>query len=120
MTNPKWEIGPVKLANGCDAVIHRFCETRRKYIGEWAGRCGRFYATEWHEGGSNTLLDTGDPMLDLAPPPKKKVRVVGWLNVYEHGLHQFYRSEESALLGGEHARFACHKIDIEVEEGQGL
>lgn len=120
MTNPKWEIGPVKLANGCDAVIHRFCETRRKYIGEWAGRCGRFYATEWHEGGSNTLLGAGDPMLDLAPPPKKKVRVRCWLNVDASEGLSCCLSRDDADKFASVNRIACIEIDIEVEEGKGL
>jgi hypothetical protein len=31
-----------------------------------------------------------------------------------------HRTEESALAGGEHARFALIEIDREVEEGEGL
>lgn len=120
MSNPKWEIGPVKLANGCDAVIHRFCETRRKYIGEWAGRCGRFYATEWHEGGSNTLLGAGDPMLDLAPPPKKKVRVQASILVFRDGSTTYYRMQETPSGEAEKHAFAIVEIDREVEEGEGL
>ena len=70
MTNPKWEIGPVKLAGGCDAVIHRFCEKRRKYIGEWEGMfTWRRYAAEWNMTGQHTVSGMGDPLLDLAPPP---------------------------------------------------
>ena len=122
MTNPKWEIGPVKLANGCDAVIHRFCEKRQRYIGEWTGRCGRFYAAEWRVGGSNTLMGIGDPMLDLAPPPKKTVRVRCWLNVYADGTVNRYWSRMDAdnSIGVTYNRIACIEIDREVEEGEGL
>ena len=120
MTNPKWEVGPVKLANGCDAVIHRFCETRQRYIGEWAGRCGRFYATEWRKSGSNTLLGTGDPMLDLAPPPKKKVRVQRWTVVYSDGAACLFVDKDFAEEEAKTNGFALLEIDREVEEGKGL
>ena len=122
MTNQKWEIGPVKLVNGCDAVIHRFCENRQRYIGEWTGRCGRFYAAEWRMGGSNTLMGIGDPMLDLTPPPKKTVRVRCWLNVYADGTVNRYWSRMDAdnSIGVTYNRIACIEIDREVEEGKGL
>jgi hypothetical protein len=120
MSNHKWQIGPVKLVNGLDASIYRYCENRKRYIGEWTGRCGGTYATEWLEGGSNTCNGIGDPMLDLAPPPKKTVRVQLWINVYADGHHAIHASSESALAGGEHARFACIEFDRVVEEGEGL
>jgi len=43
-----------------------------------------------------------------------------WINVYADGHHAIHASSESALAGGEHARFACIEIDLEVEEGEGL
>ena len=120
MSNPKWEIGPVKLVNGCDAVIHRFCENRQRYIGEWTGRCGRFYAAEWRVGGSNALMGIGDPMLDLAPPPKKTVRVRYWLNIDEcEGIACFLFREDADRLASVN-RIACIEIDREVTEGEGL
>ena len=120
MSEAKWQIGPVKLANGFDAVIHRFCEKRQRYIGEHTGRLGGVYAAEWNIAGEHTISGIGDPLLNLAPPPKKTVRVKVWLNVYEDGLHALHYSTETALAGGEHARFALIEIDREVTEGEGL
>ena len=120
MTNPKWEIGPVKLANGCDAVIHRFCEKRQRYIGEWTGRCGRFYAAEWRVGGSNTLMGIGDPMLDLAPPPKKTVRVRRWMVVYSNGTTCTFSEKDEAINEAKQSGFSLLEIDREVTEGEGL
>ena len=119
MTNPKWEIGPVKLANGWDATIHRYCENRQKYIGELQDGNGSWFSREWFASGlySNAETDHG---YNLAPPPKKTVRVQLWINVYADGHHAIHASSESALAGGEHARFACIEIDLEVEEGEGL
>ena len=118
MSNPKWEIGPVKLVGGCDAVIHRFCEKRQRYIGEWIGKCGGFYAAEWRKGGSNTLLGIGDPMLNLAPPPKKTVRVHGWLNVYANGSFSLWT--DKYIADAQTHRIACREIDYTVTEGEGL
>ena len=120
MSTPKWETGPAKLVNGCDAVIHRFCENRQRYIGEWTGRCGRFYAAEWRVGGSNALMGIGDPMLDLAPPPKKTVRVKRWLVVYFDGSISMFLNEETAINQAKQHGFALLEIDREVTEGEGL
>jgi hypothetical protein len=81
----KWQIGSVKLANGRDAVIHRFCENRQRYLGEWAGRTGEFYAAEWNISGQHTISGVDDPMLDLCPPGKKTVRIQKWINVNSDG-----------------------------------
>ena len=123
MTNPKWEIGPVKLVNGCDATIHRFCEKRQRYIGEWIGKCGGFYAAEWRKGGSNTLLGIGDPMLDLAPPPKKTVLTkTVWMVVRDNGeLELFYKQKTARDVFDGLKAFAIRKIEpFEVTEGEGL
>ena len=72
MSKPLWEIGPAKLANGCDATIHQFCEKRRKYIGEWEGMfTWRRYAAEWNVAGHHTVSGVGNPLLNLAPPHRE-------------------------------------------------
>ena len=120
MSNPKWGIGPVKLVNGCDAVIHRFCEKRQRYLGEWSTKTGGFYAAEWHIGGSHTISGIGDPLLDLAPPPKKTVRVKRWLVVYFDGSISMFLNEETAINQAKQHGFALLEIDREVEEREGL
>lgn len=121
MINQKWEVGPAKLVNGFDAVIYRFCEDRKIYLGEWQNKHGRFYAAEWTASGSHSIAGVGDPTLDLAPPPKKTLRVRLWLNVYDKGsLVYQYGTRELADIEATSNRFACIVIDREVEEGEGL
>ena len=120
MSNPKWEIGPVKLVNGCDAVIHRFCEKRQRYLGEWSTKTGGFYAAEWHIGGSHTISGIGDPLLDLAPPSKKTVRVRASILVYGDGSTTYKREHELFSHKAKSSAFAIIEIDREVEEREGL
>jgi hypothetical protein len=116
----KWEKGPVKLANGFDAVINRFCEKRKRYIGEHTGRLGGVYAAEWNTAGEHTISGIGDPLLNLAPPQKKTVRVKAWLMVWpNHAITVFY-NENDAIINAKQHGFALIEIDREVEEGKGL
>jgi hypothetical protein len=114
----KWQIGPVKLANGFDAVINRFCEKRKRYIGEHTGRLGGVYAAEWNTAGEHTISGIGDPLLNLAPPPKKTVRLEGWLNIYDDNSANFFDRREDA--DKEDGRSACIPFGITVTEGEGL
>jgi hypothetical protein len=112
----------VKLVNGCDAVIHRFCEKRQRYIGEHAGRLGGYYASEWNIAGEHTISGIGDPLLNLAPQPKKKVRIQTLLVVYGNGktCNFGYSDRERAVIEAKRRGFALIEIDREVEEGEGL
>ena len=66
----KWQIGPVKLANGFDAVIHRFCEKRQRYIGELQDASGGWFSREWDANGWYTYMcRTAEDPYNLAPPP---------------------------------------------------
>ena len=115
----KWEKGPVKLANGCDALIHRFCEKRKIYIGEHIGRLGGCYASEWNIAGEHTISGIGDPLLNLAPPPKKTVRVQRWLVIHANGMASTYADRQKAIAV-EKDIFALIEINREVTEGEGL
>jgi hypothetical protein len=116
----KWEIGPVKLANGCDALIYRFCEKRKRYIGEQTGMLGGVYAAEWNIAGEHTISGIGDPLLNLAPPPKKTVRVQRWMVVYENGGSCKFHDKADAIVEAKAFGFALIEIDREVTEGEGL
>ena len=124
MTNPKWEIGPVKLVDGTEGYIN-FVQTEsehHRYIGMVKVNGSEWRASHWCDAGRVPYTLTGNPR-NLAPPPKKTVRVQWWVNVYADGQYCLHASKESALAGGEHARsarFACIKIDREVNEGEGL
>jgi hypothetical protein len=121
MSGDKWQIGPVKLANGEEARIDAVNEGQEdyRYTGRIRGSSGQWIAAGWHANGRYVYANT-DHGLNLAPPPKKTVRVKLWINVYLDGEHCMHRTEESALAGGEHARFALIEIDREVTEGEGL
>jgi hypothetical protein len=121
MSNPKWEIGPVKLMDGSEGHIY-FVQPESKhqrYIGKAKDNSGEWRALHWCDSGRVPYTTTGHAK-NLAPPPKKTVRVQLWINVYTDGPHALHPSKESALAGGEHARFACIEIDREVTEGEGI
>jgi hypothetical protein len=120
MNQHKWQIGPVKLANGEEALIDAINEGQEdyRYTGRIRGNSGRWVAWGWDASGRYMYAETDHPC-NLAPPPKKTVRVKVWLNVYADGLHALHYSTETARAGGEHARFALIEIDREVTEGGG-
>ena len=120
MNQHKWQIGPVKLANREEAFIDAVNEGQEdwRYTGRVRNHSGGWIAAGWHASGRYMYAHT-DHGLNLAPPPKKTVRVKVWLNVYADGLHALHYSTETARAGGEHARFALIEIDREVTEGGG-
>lgn len=122
MSNQKWEIGPVKLVDGRDAFIHRFCEKRQQYIGEFRDSTGRWYASEWTDLGWHLKgIGQGD-LTNLVLHPKKTVRVRLWLNVYDYdgAIPHMYGTRQLADENAGQHRFACIEIDREVEEGEGI
>ena len=120
MSGVKWEIGPVKLANGEEAFIDAINQGQDHY--RYTGRVrlhGEWIASGWRANGHLMYAETGHPF-NLAPPPKKTVRVQAWLNVDANGGWRFWHSKAHAE-GWAHAnRIACKEIDIEVTEGEGL
>ena len=124
MSNPKWEIGPVTLADGSEGHIY-FVQPEsehQRYIGKAKDSSGEWRALHWCDAGRVPYTTTGH-WKNLAPPPKKTVRVQRWFNVY--------LEDEEVLCGVPHKRkkdcdtaaktlFACIEIDREVTEGEGL
>jgi hypothetical protein len=127
MTNHKWQIGPVKLANGEEAFIDAINEGQEEchYTGRIRNpsNVGRYWiAAGWHLNGryaGDMFLESND-LLNLAPPPKKTVRVKAWLNVDANGGWRFWHSKPHAEGWASSNRIACKEIDIEVTEGEGL
>ena len=121
MTNPKWEIGPVKLVDGSDAWIY-FVQPESKhqrYIGKAKDSDGEWRALHWCDSGRVPYTATGHAK-NLIPPPKKTVRVRYWLNIDEcEGIACFLFREDADRLASVN-RIACIEIDREVEEGEGL
>ena len=120
MTNPKWEIGPVKLIDGTEGYIE-FVQPEselHRYIGRVKFNGSEWRASHWCDAGRVPYTLTGNPK-NLAPPPKKTVRVQRYVNVFEDGCMVSWATREQAD-GCRSSRFACIEIDREVTEGEGL
>jgi hypothetical protein len=120
LSENKWQIGPVKLANGEDAWIDAINEAQEhfRYTGRLMGKDG-FVPAGWHPDGRLMWATAGHPK-NLAPPPKKKVRVKSWLVVYANGGMCRFDNLHDALSQARLIGFALIEIDREVEEGEGL
>jgi hypothetical protein len=115
----KWQIGPVKLANGEGAFIDVINEEQShyRYTGRIRNSEGEWIASGWHANGRYMYAHT-DHGLNLAPPPKKTVRLEGWLNIYDDNSANFFDRREDA--DKEDGRSACIPFGITVTEGEGL
>jgi hypothetical protein len=120
LSENKWQVGPVKLANGEDAFIDAINEGQEhyRYTGRMMGQNG-FVPVGWNSDGRLTWVTTDHPR-NLAPPPKKKVRVRFYINVYSGGAFHVHLTRVDAKSGAGANRIAYKEIDIEVEEGEGL
>jgi hypothetical protein len=127
MTNHKWQIGPVNLASGEEARIDAINEGQEEchYTGRIRNpsNAGRYWvAAAWHLNGryaGDMFLESND-LLNLAPPPKKTVRVQACILVYEDGSTISTSSDESDLGEAKKHAFALVEFDREVTEGEGL
>ena len=121
MSNPKWEIGPVTLADGSEGHIY-FVQPEsehQRYIGKAKDSSGEWRALHWCDAGRVPYTTTGH-WKNLAPPPKKTVRVQRWLVVYFDGSISMFLNEETAINQAKQHGFALIEIDREVPEGEGL
>jgi hypothetical protein len=128
----KWQIGPVKLANGEEAFIDAINEKQEdwRYVGRVQYLPGLWIACGWHASGrlmhasaSNpTMYAETDHKCNLAPPPKKTVRVQAWLVVYANGktCNFGYSDKDRAITEANLRGFALIEIDREVEKRDGL
>ena len=120
----KWQIGPVKLANGEDAFIDAINggQDANRYTGRVrSAENNQWIAAGWHASGR--YMYHADHGLNLAPPPKKTVRVQeSWLVIFPRGHAYIFFSEQSAKNEAYEKRaFAIRKIEsFEVTEGEGL
>ena len=124
MSGPKWEKGPVKLANGEDAFIDAINEGQDEchYTGRIKSRHGYWDAAAWHLNGryaGDMFLEENDA-LNLALPPKKTVRVQRWIVVFPSGSTKTFFFEPEAIAEAKKHGFALIEIDREVTEGEGL
>jgi hypothetical protein len=117
----KWQIGPVDLANGEEAFIDAINEGQEgyRYTGRIRGSSGGWIAAGWHANGRYMYAHT-DHSCNLAPPPKKTVRVQAWLMVWPTGAITVFYNDRDAVLNAKEHGFALIEIDREVTEGEGL
>ena len=120
MSENKWQIGPVKLANGEEAFIDAINvgQERYRYTGRMMVR-DRFVPVGWHTDGRLMWATAYHPG-NLAPPPKKTVRVQRWLNIDADETVSIYKLRAEADTHCFSDRIACIEIDREVTEGEGL
>jgi hypothetical protein len=121
MNQHKWQIGPVKLASGEEARIDAINEGQEayRYTGRIRNFQGDWIASGWRSNG-RYMHGGKDHERNLAPPPKKTVRVQVWLMVWpNHAIAVFY-NENDAISNAKKHGFALIPIDREVTEGEGL
>jgi hypothetical protein len=116
-----WQIGPVKLANGEDAFIDAINDKQEdyRYTGRVRNHAGQWISCGWHASRRYMHADT-DHGWDLAPPPKKRVRVQAWLMVWPNGGVTVFHDENQPIADAKKHGFALFLIDREVTEGEGL
>ena len=117
----KWQIGPVKLANGEGAFIDAVNEGQEayRYTGRVKGADRTWITAGWHASGL-LMYASSDHKCNLAPPPKKTVRVQRWMAVYPSGSTETFLCKAEAIREVNKFGFALIEIDREVEEGEGL
>ena len=121
----KWQIGPVKLANGEEAFVDAINEGQEAH--RYTGRVrsvenNQWIAAAWHLNGryaGDMFLESND-LLNLAPPPKKTVRVYRGVVVYASGSTCVFTLQSEAIAEARMYGFALIEIDREVTEGEGL
>jgi hypothetical protein len=121
MSGTKWQIGPVKLASGEEAFVDAINEGQdgNRYTGRVKGIFGDWVPVGWNVGGRKMYGGADNPY-NLAPPPKKTVRVKVWLMVWpNHAITLFYKKAD-AVINAKKNGFALIEIDREVTEGEGL
>jgi len=119
MSGTKWQIGPVKLANGEDAFIDAINEGQEdfRYSGRIRSKRGILISAGWNDEG-RYMYAASDHDYNLAPPPKKTIMLQGWLNIYDDNSANFFERREDA--DKEEGRCACVPFGITVTEGEGL
>jgi hypothetical protein len=66
------------------------------------------------------MYNPTDSPRNLAPPPKKKVRVKAWLMIWSNGGVTVFHDEHQAIIDTKKHGFALIEINREVTEGEGL
>ena len=116
----KWQIGPVKLANGEEAFIDAINEGQEDW--RYTGRIkqhGQWVSAGWDDTGRRMYSELNHPG-NLALPPKKTILVQRWIAVYPSGSTETFLCKAEAIKEVNKFGFALIEIDREVTEGEGL
>jgi hypothetical protein len=118
----KWEVGPVNWVNGKEAFIDAINEGQKdwRYTGRVRNHSGDWIACGWHANGRFMFAEKDHPC-NLAPAPKKTVRVHCWLVVDHEGQIRAHETRQGADGWVNPGRtVAVIEIDREVTDGEGL
>jgi hypothetical protein len=79
---------------------------------------GKWIASEWYENGKFYM--NGHPSSFDLVEVKERQKIERWVNVYRDGALAVHLSKEKADINRHPNCFACVKITIDCEEGEGL
>ena len=120
-TAPQWKTGAARTLDGSEAHID-FIQSGSKdyrYIGRVLFGDGEWVSMDWNSAGVRPGC-TDKYQLNLAPTPKKTVRVRRWINVDFDGESQVWSTKENAKNNRSDDFMALLVIDKVVTEGDGL
>jgi len=81
-------------------------------------KSGEWELHSWRKEGRIWL--TGDSSLDLIEAKERLEKIERWANVYRDRTVAVHSSKEKADINRHTSCFACVKITIDCEEGEGL
>ena len=77
-------------------------------------------AEQWTIDGKYVAADVDDADLENTSPEPKRIRIERWANIYDDGELYWWASKDMAHRYAKKKRFACVKVVIDCEEGEGL
>ena len=109
------------MANGEEAFVDAINEGQEayRYTGRVKGADGTWITAGWHVSGL-LMYASSDHECNLAPPPKKTIRVRRSMVVYANGGTCVFNLHAEAIVEARMYGFALIEIDREVTEGDGL
>lgn len=118
---PQWKTGAARTLDGSEAHID-FIQSDsedHRYIGRVLFKDGEWVSMDWNSAGVRYgCIDKYQ--LNLAPTPKKTVRVRRWINVDFDGESQVWSTEGGAENNRTDDFMALLVLDEVVTEGDGL
>jgi len=102
-----------RTKDGCEVRIYAIDGTETTSVhGAIKGENGWFITT-WRADGISSFPDYD--LVEVKPRIKKTV----WINVYEDGT-SIHSTKDFADMHNYSGRLACMKIELDVQEGEGL